>query len=169
MRGWAAWQPGPNIDKRNSKNKNRKVKMHTGSPRVSCFSNKSLMISKKSKLYCPGPGPAAEFAHLARASRAASGGLGHRMCQNTSRLCSLRSRARGLPATASSAGFNPLLSACSSHSCFKSRPVTFVTLPSRVSLKIKKQKDLHSQRSVWGGLRGGVPPPPGQTTFPGNF
>lgn len=64
--------------------------MHTSSPNVSCFSNKSLMISKKSKLHCPHPGTAAEFAHLACASRAASGGLGHRMCQNTSRLCSLR-------------------------------------------------------------------------------
>lgn len=42
--------------KRVQKQKTRKVEMHTGSPNVSCFSNKSPMISKKSKLCCAQPG-----------------------------------------------------------------------------------------------------------------
>lgn len=116
-------QPGPDTDERNSKNKNRKVKMHTSNPNVSCFSNKSMMISKKSKLRCTHPRHGRRICTSGLCFESSQWWAGAQDVSEHLKALQLedpeRSRARGPPAIASPEGSNPFLPASSSQGCLK--------------------------------------------------
>lgn len=117
-------QPGPDTDERNSKNKNRKVKMHTSSPNVSCFSNKSVMISKKSKMHCARPRHSRRICTSGLCFESSQWWAGAEDVSEHPATLQLevpeRSRTREPPVIASPGGSNPLLPASSPQCCSKS-------------------------------------------------